>query len=196
MRGWHPTPPRQLARMLPRRDWALIGVATLAAGLLLAVGVSLAETAALMVLAGACMAIALFDLRHRIIPDALSLPLLALGVGQCAALRPEALIPRLITLAVAVALLLALRALHGRLRGKIGLGLGDVKLIAVAAVWIAPAALPDLVLAAALSGLLHAGIARLADRDGPLAIPFGVHLAGWLWLIAAAEAAGLGLSAL
>lgn len=196
MRGWHPTPPRQLARMLPRRDWGLIAMATLAAGLLPGVGVSLAETAALMALAGACMAIALFDLRHRIIPDALSLPLLALGLGLCAALRPEALVPRLIALAVAVAILLALRALHTRLRRRVGLGLGDVKLVAVAAVWLAPAALPDLVLAAALSGLLHAGLARVFDPDAPRAIPFGMHLAGWLCLIAAAEAAGLTLSAL
>ncbi|MGL6042405.1 MAG: prepilin peptidase, partial [Sandaracinobacteroides sp.] len=83
--------------------------------------------------------------------------------------------------------LLAVALGFRRLRGRAGLGMGDVKLMAALGAWLSPAVLPPLLLVAALIGLAFAGLRRL--RGQPLGpdgkIPFGACLAvaGFpLWL--------------
>lgn len=120
------------------------------------------------------------DLRRRIIPDALNLALLALGLGV-AAWRDG--VPgsgiALAEAACAYALFATLRALHARLSGRIGLGLGDVKFIAAAAAWTGLAGLPVLILAASLSALAVVAGLALAGREvgRATALPFGPFLA-------------------
>ncbi|KMO15593.1 peptidase A24 [Methylobacterium platani JCM 14648] len=122
----------------------------------------------------------LIDLRSRIIPDALNLALLLLGLSV-AAWREGAwgLGSALAEAAVAYALFRSLRALHARLTGRIGLGLGDVKFIAAAAAWTGLAGLPVLILAASLSALAGLGLLALAGRrvGRDTALPFGPFLA-------------------
>jgi leader peptidase (prepilin peptidase)/N-methyltransferase len=75
------------------------------------------------------------------------------------------------------------------LRGREGLGLGDVKLMAGIGAGLGPMALPVVTLVAAVLALAFAGIMavqRRARPEGDLAIAFGAYLAGaaglvWLW---------------
>ena len=60
-----------------------------------------------------------------------------------------------------------------------GLGLGDVKFLAAAGIWVGVAGLPMLLLVAALTALASAGIMQLAGRrlSAQTAISFGPFLA-------------------
>ena len=122
----------------------------------------------------------LIDLRRRIIPDALTLALLALGLGL-AGWRDgmTGIGVGLVEAGLAYGLFWGLRALHARASGRIGLGLGDVKFIAAAAAWTGLAGLPVLILVASLSALAAVGLMALAGRTigRETALPFGPFLA-------------------
>jgi leader peptidase (prepilin peptidase) / N-methyltransferase len=129
------------------------------------------------------LALLALDAEHFWLPDALTLPLLALGL----LLGPSPLPDRLLGAAIGGGGLLAVALGYRALRGHDGLGLGDVKLMAALGAWLSPAFLPPLLLLAALTGLAFAGVRRLrgqpGDPDGR--IPFGACLAvagfpGWL----------------
>lgn len=122
----------------------------------------------------------LIDLRRRIIPDALTLALLLLGLAVAGWRDGAAAIGLdLVQAGLAYALFWGVRALHARASGRIGLGLGDVKFIAAAAAWTGLAGLPMLVLAASLSALAAVGLLALAGRaiGRETALPFGPFLA-------------------
>jgi len=72
-----------------------------------------------------------------------------------------------------------LRRLYFGWRKIQGLGLGDVKFLAAAGIWIGIAGLPMLLLVAALTALGAAGIMQLAGRDmtRQTSVPFGPFLA-------------------
>lgn len=140
--------------------------------------------------------ITLTDLRHFIIPDVLSFPAVPLGVLANIAVFHSAdwlagLTESALGAAIAAGSFYLLRALWFRLRGFEGLGLGDVKLAAVAGAWLGPALLAPACLAAALAGL--AGVILVAVRPGRSVgladeIPFGsfiapVILAFWVWRV-------------
>lgn len=177
------TTSRQLWQMLTPKDRGMIGAALAATGMLWFAGVPPVETLLLALLAGSAVAIALCDLRHRIIPDLISLPLVVTGIGYAAAQGREVLLAHAATATVAAALLLALRAGHYRLRQRTGLGLGDIKLVTAAAAWVGPLYLANYLLLSALSALCHVVIRR-SDRD-PRGIPFGAPLALLLWVFVA-----------
>jgi len=146
------------------------------------------------VLAGLVLAIAVIDHRRMIIPDelnglAFSAGLIAAGVGAQTA-PTIAIVHALVRAGLMFALFLAFRAGFRRLRGMEGMGLGDVKLAAVAGVWLDWASLPLVVEIAALSALAAALYARLRGEgfDFKGRLPFGAFFAPaiWIcWLIAA-----------
>ena len=146
------------------------------------------------VLAGLMLAIAVIDHRRMIIPDELNAlafiaGLIAAGAGAMPA-PAIAILHALARAGVTFALFLAFRAGFRRLRGVEGMGLGDVKLAAVAGVWLDWASLPLVVEIAALSALAAALYARLrgAGFDPRGRLPFGAFFAPaiWIcWLIAA-----------
>ena len=78
-----------------------------------------------------------------------------------------------------------------RLRGREGLGLGDVKLIAAAALWVGPFGISWLVLAACVSALAMVLAMQLAGQplDRATRLPFGPHIALGLAVVLAAQAA-------
>ena len=131
------------------------------------------------------LALGWIDARHWLLPDALTLPLVVAGLAAALALDPADFAARLFG---AVAGYLALRGvawLYRRWRGRDGLGEGDAKLLAAAGAWVGAAALPQVILIAALAGLLAALCLRLAGvRLGPAsALPFGPFLALATWLV-------------
>lgn len=124
---------------------------------------------------------AVIDLRRRIIPDGLNLALLITGLALTAWRDPEGLgvAMRGAEAALAFGFGWVVRALHARLRGRIGLGLGDVKFLGAATAWTGLAQVPLLILVASLAALLAIGLATLSGRriGATTRVPFGPFLA-------------------
>ncbi|MBS3961006.1 MAG: prepilin peptidase [Sandarakinorhabdus sp.] len=154
------------------------------------------------------LALLALDTEHLWLPDALTMPLLALGL----LLGPGTIGERLLGAAIGGGGLLAIALGYRALRGREGLGLGDVKLMAALGAWLSPVLIPPLILVAALAGLVlaagkalgkhkekeHKQEAPLEPEPGaepgrPMQIPFGACLAAAgfpMWL--AANGLGLG----
>jgi leader peptidase (prepilin peptidase)/N-methyltransferase len=140
------------------------------------------------VLAGLMLAIAVIDHRRMIIPDELNAlafiaGLIVAGAGADAP-AAIAILQALVRATLMFALFFAFRAGYRALRGMEGMGLGDVKLAAVAGVWLDWAGLPVVVEIAALSALAAALCARLgSDGFDPKArLPFGAFFAPAIWV--------------
>ena len=120
------------------------------------------------------------------LPDLLTLPLLLLGLLSCRLLDPGALPVHAAAAALGYLAFTGLAWSYRWLRGRDGLGPGDAKLLAASGAWVGLAALPTLVLIAAVATLLVALTSRSARSNAP--IPFGPGLAFSLfavWLYAA-----------
>lgn len=102
------------------------------------------------------LAISYVDFREMRIPDGLSLALLVAGAVFWLAADFKALPGQLLFSATVAALFWLVRQAHYQLSGRIGLGLGDVKMAGAGAVWIAPALFPLFLFAASFSGLAFA----------------------------------------
>lgn len=129
------------------------------------------------------LALAASDMIRFRLPDALTAALAALCLG--AALAQGTLLAALGGGLIGAGAFLALRAGYGALRGREGLGLGDVKLMAGLGALTGAQMLPLLVLVAASGALIAALVSRRSLR-GDLALPFGAALAaagGLLWLM-------------
>jgi leader peptidase (prepilin peptidase)/N-methyltransferase len=140
------------------------------------------------ILAGLMLAIAVVDHRRMIIPDELNVlafiaGLIVAGVGA-EATPAIAILHGLVRASLMFALFFGFRAGFRALRGLEGIGLGDVKLAAVAGVWLDWAFLPIAVEVAALSALAVALYARLrGERFDPKArLPFGAFFAPAIWI--------------
>jgi len=130
------------------------------------------------------LALAAVDWRAFILPDSLTLPLLASGLAVASWLRPP-WVDHLIGAAAGFVVFWFLALVYRLLRGREGLGLGDAKLLAALGAWLSWQGLPTVLLWASMLGLgfalvrAAAGMGlRLSDR-----IPFGVFLAGGGWLV-------------
>ncbi|TGR83307.1 prepilin peptidase [Mesorhizobium sp. M2D.F.Ca.ET.223.01.1.1] len=152
-----------------------------------------------LVLAVILVAIAVVDFRRRVIPDWLNIMLAVSGLGfQLAAQRDNAAM-QLLVAAMTLAVFWALRRGHLLLTGRIGLGLGDVKMLAAAALWIDPMLLPVLLFIASAAALLFVGgqIVAAGPAAARMRVPFGPFVALGLGLIWALEqVVGLNLGTL
>jgi leader peptidase (prepilin peptidase)/N-methyltransferase len=142
------------------------------------------------------LAIALSDLRHFIVPDALSGSAFVLGLIFAAlfddAPLTEAILTCLLRAAAAALPLLALMLLYEWWRGRPGLGLGDVKLAAVAGAWLDWFTIVGVIEVAALAALAAFAVWRYVLRRPIVTttpLPFGLFLAPAIWAGWLAEAA-------
>jgi leader peptidase (prepilin peptidase) / N-methyltransferase len=151
------------------------------------------------VLGWTMLAIAVADARRFIVPDVLSVPAIPIGL-LAAPLLDASRAPSSLMLEHTGAMLLGAGALYTirqgyeRLRGREGLGLGDVKLAAVAGAWTGLAGLGHVLLLAcllALSAVLLAHAGRLGTLRGSTAIALGVFLAPSIWLVWCLGALGI-----
>jgi leader peptidase (prepilin peptidase)/N-methyltransferase len=173
----------------------IIVLGTLGVGLSLGVSPDL-RGAFGAVLALLMLAIALSDIRRFIVPDALSASAFASGLIFAGlfddAPLAEAVLMCLLRAAAAALPLLALMLLYEWWRGRPGLGLGDVKLAAVAGVWLDWFTIVAVIEVAALAALAAYGVWRYVLRR-PIAattpLPFGLFLAPAIWAGWIAEAA-------
>jgi leader peptidase (prepilin peptidase)/N-methyltransferase len=135
------------------------------------------------------MGLVLCDLAAFRLPDGLTGPLFLIGILLAWEDPSRDLSGALIGAAIGAGTFLALRIAYQTLRGREGLGWGDVKLMAGIGAGLGVMALPVVTLVAAVLAMAVAGIAALrrgARPDGDLAIAFGAYLAGaaglvWIW---------------
>jgi leader peptidase (prepilin peptidase) / N-methyltransferase len=123
--------------------------------------------------------LALIDTRQGIIPDWMNLTIAGLGLSKALAVGGSLAGLEAACEGIAVgALFWGLRRLYFVLRKIQGLGLGDVKFLAAAGLWIGIAGLPMLLLVAALAALAAAGCMQLAGQNmtGRTSISFGPFL--------------------
>ncbi|MDR3452360.1 MAG: A24 family peptidase, partial [Rhodoferax sp.] len=131
------------------------------------------------------LALAVADWNSYRLPDGLTLPLLLIGLGATAWLWPGELTDHALAAALGYGLFRGVAWLYRRLRGRDGLGGGDAKLLAASGAWVGLAALPWVILVAALAGLAL-GLALAVHRrrlSARMALPFGPCLALATWLV-------------
>lgn len=162
-----------------------LGFALLAAGLGGWLGVQML-TFWLLLLAGGLLSLSLIDAEHHLLPDALVLPLLWLGLilNQWSLLSSPA---AAFWGAVSGYLLLwSLYWLFRLITGREGMGYGDFKLLALLGAWGGWQILPLTLLLASFSGAL-VGLLLLRRRKvaASTLLPFGPYLAlaGWISLL-------------
>jgi leader peptidase (prepilin peptidase) / N-methyltransferase len=169
---------------------AIIAIAAGLVSLLVAPGLAGMLGAAL---AFDVLAIAWIDAHRFIIPDELTLAALVLGLANAGLETwPEgwsAVFPAigaaLLRGAVLAGCFFALRALYARLRGREGIGLGDVKLAGAGGVWLAWSTIPVAIEIAALAALAVYVVRQLAGgrvMSATARMPFGLFLAPAIWL--------------
>jgi leader peptidase (prepilin peptidase) / N-methyltransferase len=138
-------------------------------------------------LAFVMFAIASIDVRYFTIPDNLVLVALALGLLNAAIAQPEPSAALMAAILRGLALALGfwmLRRAYLWLRGREGMGLGDVKLAMVAGIWLDWIAIIVAIEIAALAALAVIGLRALRGRrvTARTPVPFGSFLAPAIWL--------------
>jgi leader peptidase (prepilin peptidase)/N-methyltransferase len=130
-----------------------------------------------LLFAAALIVLFVIDLRHRILPNAITLPGIAVGVGASWFLPPGWL-SSLIGTVTGGGMLLAIAEAYYRLRGREGLGMGDVKMLAMIGAFLGwPLMILTLVLASLAGSIV--GVTLIASGRGSMqaALPFGTFLA-------------------
>lgn len=144
---------------------------------------------AALLLSWLLLALVLIDAEHLLLPDALTLPLLWLGlICQLCRWLPASSLEDGVCGAIAGYLTFWLLAKgYYALRGREALGMGDAKLLAALGAWLGWQLLPQLLLLASLSAISWVAAARLLARrplNAPLPFGPGLALAGLLLFIA------------
>lgn len=131
------------------------------------------------------LALAVIDWKHFLLPDFLTLPLIPFGLFVIWLSEPSVL-PHYLAGAVAgFVVIVILREVYRRLRGREGMGLGDAKLLAAAGAFVAWEGLPSVILISSFAALVAALFQ--ATRKGALSLtdrmPFGTFLCFGTWLV-------------
>jgi len=125
----------------------------------------------------ALLTISVIDLQHRIIPDIISLPGIPLAVLAALAIPAMSLKASLIGLLAGGGSLLAVAWLYRLLTGKIGMGGGDIKLMAmIGALLGPPGVIFTIFVASALGSVIGVALMLYTRSNLKLAVPFGPFL--------------------
>ena len=151
------------------------------------------QTLFALIFTWALVALTVIDIDHTLLPDAITLPLLWLGLVLSVFWQPDLTPPAPVdpvsSIVGAAAGYLLLWSVYWAFRlatGKEGMGYGDFKLLAALGAWMGWQMLPLILLLSALTGAI-VGIALilLRGRDRNVPMPFGPYLAaaGWIALM-------------
>jgi leader peptidase (prepilin peptidase)/N-methyltransferase len=151
------------------------------------------QTLFTLIFTWALVALTVIDIDHTLLPDAITLPLLWLGlvlsVSWVPGLTPPAPVDPVSSIVGAAAGYLLLWSVYWAFKlatGKEGMGYGDFKLLAALGAWMGWQMLPLILLLSAFTGAI-VGIALilLRGRDRNVPMPFGPYLAaaGWIALM-------------
>jgi leader peptidase (prepilin peptidase)/N-methyltransferase len=127
----------------------------------------------------ACALIVLFvtDLQHKILPNVITVPGIVVGF-VCSFFLPPGWVSSLIGLFVGGGFLLALAEAYYRVRGQEGLGMGDVKLLAMIGAFLGWKLVLLTLVFASFTGSLAGGLLIASGRGNmKYALPFGTFLA-------------------
>ena len=136
-----------------------------------------------MLLTGFLIALSGIDLRTRLLPDQLTLPLMWLGlIGSLDNLYMPAK-PALLGAIAGYVSLWLVWWLFKQVTGKEGMGRGDFKLLAAIGAWVGlNGVLPTLLLSSVVGAVIGSVWLATQGRDRATPIPFGPYLAiaGWI----------------
>lgn len=135
-------------------------------------------TAVLCMLLCLCLITAVaIDLRYQFLPDLIVLPLLWAGLLCNVTGMFTSLESAVIGAAMGYAMLFVISRGFYLVTGRIGMGDGDLKLLAALGAWGGWQVLPLVLLVACIVGLCFAGAYRLYNKENQGMIPFGPSLA-------------------
>ncbi len=136
-------------------------------------------TAALALFAWALLVITFIDLDHRIIPDIISLPGTILGLAFSFVPGFPRPMDSAIGVAIGAGFLFLILYAYEKIMGEEGMGLGDVKLLAMIGAFLGWQALPVTVLVSSLTGsIVGVGYALIKGESvRKFPVPFGPFLA-------------------
>jgi leader peptidase (prepilin peptidase) / N-methyltransferase len=139
-----------------------------------------------LVLGAGLVALSAVDLLTLRLPDAITLPLAAVGLALAAGIGLEpSFVWRLGAAVTGYGIVWALNEGYRAIRGRAGMGLGDAKLLAVAGGWLGFEGLAATLLYSCAGALLFVAVryfrGNTVGRDEPL--PFGPFLAAAIWLV-------------
>ncbi len=133
---------------------------------------------ALLAFTSALLVITFIDLKYQIIPDVISIPGIILGFLASILVLPISWFESLIGILVGGGSFYLIAILFQKIKGREGMGGGDIKLLAMIGAWMGWGGLPFIILIASLTGLLLGGGSLLLSRHGiQTRIPFGPFLA-------------------
>jgi len=117
------------------------------------------------------------DLHHQILPNVITLPGIAIGF-LFSLVTPPGWMNSLIGIALGGGILYAIAAAYYAVRREEGLGMGDVKMLAMIGAFLGwKAVLVTLILSSFAGALVGIGIIALSRGSMRLALPFGTFLA-------------------
>ena len=135
------------------------------------------------------LTIAIIDWRSFIIPDALNAAGFCLGLVHASVQQPDEMLSAVAMAVVrgaALALVfLTIRYGYARVRGRQGLGLGDIKLAAVAGAWLDWAVMPVAIEIAAFAALAIYALRQFVlgrPISATSRLPFGLFFAPAIWI--------------
>ena len=126
-----------------------------------------------------CALIVLFvtDLQHKILPNVITLPGIVIGF-VCSIFLPPGWVSSLIGILVGGGVLFAIAEVYYRVRGQEGLGMGDVKLLAMIGAFLGWKLVLLTLVFASFTGSLAGGVLIASGRGSmKYALPFGTFLA-------------------
>jgi len=194
---------RDVARPYALVVWGLLaGLVWILLDLLLSSSTAYSLLMLKLCLLGILTVVAAIDARFGIIPDSLNAVLLItgavnvlLGSAQAAGTTTSSGLPtlmpeldvicwRAMEALVAVLGAILLRVCYRFLRRRDGFGLGDVKFVGAAVLWVGLPMLPLMLIVAVSSAFGTVALLRkqVGELNGSVAIPFGPNLALGLWL--------------
>lgn len=144
------------------------------------------QTVWALILTAGLLMLAMIDWQHQLLPDQITLPLLWFGLllnfwGMFCSIQAAVL-----GAIVGYSSLWLFAWIFQRITGKVGMGHGDFKLLAMLGAWIGWQALPFIILIASVSGsIIGIGLIIFGkqERHAPLAFGPYLALAGWIALI-------------
>jgi leader peptidase (prepilin peptidase)/N-methyltransferase len=128
----------------------------------------------------ACAMIVLFvvDLQHKILPNEITLPGVVVGLVLSGVTGEPGWISSLIGIAVGAGTLFAIAEAYYRVRGEEGLGMGDVKMLAMIGAFLGwKMVLLTLVLSSISGSIVGVAILLVKKESLKYALPFGTFLA-------------------